>query len=180
MIYVLCIETREQIGNGNMLWTSVGAIAASCALNEVHRAEHTADLFDRLALCGVERFEILHIGQVVRHLLHIAHARKHHKDAVKARGKAYRIACGASAVQIVKYLLRLVGELYKISALYGFHNYHGLAVLAADLIAAARLDRGVAKINVVELYLNEFDLRIFGKYRVEQSTSAVSWKEMPK
>lgn len=53
-------------------------------------------------------------------------------------------------------------------------------MLAADLIAAARLDRGVVKINVVELYLNEFDLRIFGKYRVEQSTSAVSWKEMPK
>ena len=114
--------------------------------------------------CGhfrfVQRPEVLHEGNVVLHLLHVAHAGEHHQHAGEARGKAQGVACRAAAVQRVQYGLRVLGQPDKIAALDRLHDDDGLVIFPADLIAGAALDGGIVVVRVVEPDLDGFDLRI--------------------
>ena len=114
--------------------------------------------------CGhfrfVQRPEVLHEGNVVLHLLHVAHAGEHHQHAGEARGKAQGVACRAAAVQRVQYGLRVLGQPDKIAALDRLHDDDGLVIFPADLIAGAALDSEIVVVRVVEPDLDGFDLRI--------------------
>ena len=82
--------------------------------------------------CGhfrfVQRPEVLHEGNVVLHLLHVAHAGEHHQHAGEARGKAQGVACRAAAVQRVQYGLRVLRQPDKIAALDRLHDDDGLVM----------------------------------------------------
>ena len=67
----------------------------------------------------------------------------------------------------VEYSLALLGNVGEFSAPDRLHDYYGLVVLAADLVAQARLNGGVLEVDVVELDLNHLNLRVFVKHLVE-------------
>ncbi len=91
----------------------------------------------------------------------------------------YRIASGAAgAMQIIQNLFCVRRQIYQVSALYRLLDDHGLVVFAADLVAFSALYGGIFVIHVVELDLYHLDLRY--SCRISSSTSALSWKEIPK
>ena len=72
--------------------TSVRTVAARRAGDHVLGAQDGTHLGNRRTFCLVQRLEIRHVGQVILHLLQIAHAGKHHEDTVKSGGKTDGIA----------------------------------------------------------------------------------------
>ena len=152
VIKLLRVHDGEQVRYRNMLGTSVGAVAAGGTRDEVLAVEYLLHLLDGGKLLFVQRLEILHDGNVVLHLFHVAHAGENHHTG-ESCGKTKSVACGTSSVKLVKYSLCVFGKIYKVAAFHGFHDDDGLVVLYANLIAGAALYGGIIVVGVVELYL---------------------------
>lgn len=80
-------------GYRNFGRTALGAIGTAGALDDIIAFDDLDYLFDRLEFIVAKRLEIGHKRKVIVHLVDIAHTRKHHKNAFKACGVAYRKAC---------------------------------------------------------------------------------------
>ena len=170
------VHTREKIRYRDLLGTALGAVAASRAGDKSFAAEDCADLVDGLALTLVEGLKVLHVAEVVVHHIHIAHARKNHLYSVEACGKSDRVACIAATLECIEHCLCIIGEIDEATALYGLHDYDGLAVLLADLEAEARLYCGIVVVEVIELYLNDLEFGIFGEDLIENVGGIVEGK----
>ena len=125
--------------------------------------EDGLDLLHCRPLGLVQGLEVLHEGQVVLHLLQGAHAGEHHQHPREARGEADGIAGGAAAVEGIQHGPGLLGKVHQVPALHRLHDDDGLAVLPADLVAAAALDGGVLIVEIVELDLHHLHLRVVGE-----------------
>ena len=136
-------------------------------LNQVQAAEDLADLPYGSHLCFIERPEILHGTYVILHLVHIAHAGEDHRHIREAGGEADRIAGVAAAVKIAQDLVCLFRKIYKAAALDRFHYDHRLSVLFADLIDLAAFHRSIFIICIVELDLDDLDLRMLRQNHVQ-------------
>lgn len=88
VVEALGVHGREQVGDGDVLRAAVRAVAAGRAGDEVLAAEDPLHLLHRGQLLGAERAEVLHEGDVVLHLLHIAHAGEDHQHSGEARREA--------------------------------------------------------------------------------------------
>ena len=163
VINLLGVHHGKQIGDSNVPGAAVGAVAAGRAGDQVLALENLLHLFHRSQLGFVQRPEILHKGDVVLHLLHIAHAGQHHFNARKAGGEADGIAGGAAAVQRVQHSLGVLGQVDQVAALDRLHHDDGLAVPDAHLIALAALHGRVVVIHIVELQLHDLHLGIVGQ-----------------
>ena len=164
---LLFVKTSEKIWDSDLLGASVDTVAALGTGNKILCGEDGANLFDGFALFFVEGLEIGHIGKVVAHHIHVSHTREHHKCILKACGKADGIACVATALKGIEDCLGIVGEVDEASALNRLHYDHGLTVLAAALEAELGLNRGILIVEIIELYLHNLDLRVFGKDLIE-------------
>ena len=91
-------------------------------------------------------------------LIEIAHAGKRHHHAREARGES---DCITAAVQVVEHLFRRIRKIYEVTALDRLHDQNGLVQFAANLAAFAALYRQIVVIQIIELNLNNLDLRIF-------------------
>ena len=129
----------------------------------MHRTENIADLIHRFSFFPVERAEILHKRNVIAKLREIAHTGKDHHDPVEPGGKADGVTCGRSAVKIFQHFFCIFGQIHEVSALYRFHHDDGFPVLAAHLVTFFGLHRRIFEIDVVQLDLHDFHLRIFGQ-----------------
>ena len=163
VVGVLRVHDGEQVGDGDMLRAAVGAVAAGRAGDQILLAEDLHHLGNGGTLGIVQRRKVLHVAQVVLHLLHAAHAGQHHQHTGEARGKPDGIAGGAAAVQGVQHGFCVVGQVDKAAALDRLHDQHGLAMPAADLIALAALDGHVVIVQIIELDLHDLDGRIVGQ-----------------
>ena len=134
VVGMLRVHDGKQVGDGDMLRAAVGAVAAGRAGDQILLAEDLHHLGNGGTLGIVQRRKVLHIAQVVLHLLHAAHAGQHHQHTGEARGKPDGIAGGAAAVQGVQHGFCVVGQVDKAAALDRLHDQHGLAMPAADLI----------------------------------------------
>ena len=92
------IIVSKQVGNKNVLGTSVNAVTACCTWNCFIGLQNLADLIHRCHFALIKRLKVLHVLYVVLHLSHIAHTGEYHHDIVKACGIADSIACAAVAV----------------------------------------------------------------------------------
>ena len=163
MVELLGVHQGEQIGDGDVLGTSIHAVAAGGAGDQVHPVEDRLHPIHGGPLLRIQRPEVLHKGDVVLHLLRCAHTGEHHQDALEAGGEADGIAGGAAAVELVQHSLGLGRQVGQMPALHRLHHQHGLVVAAAHLVAQAALDTGVVIVGVVELDLHHLDLGIGGE-----------------
>ena len=154
------IHIGEQIGNGDMFGTAVHAVAASRTGNGVQRAEHVAHAVDRLHLLLRERFYVLHEGEIVVHLRHVAHARDDHGDLREMRGEPQSVTRVTAAVQTVENFFRAVGQIDENAALDRLHDDNGFVVPDAHVVAGAALNGVIVVIGVVELNLHDLDFGI--------------------
>ena len=152
----------EQVGNGNVLGTSVCAVPAGGAGDKVLALEDGLYLFDGHMLGFVKWLEITHRRNVVLHLCHIAHAGKHHHHARKAGCKAKRIACRTAAAETFKNGFCLDRQIDKIAAFDRFHDDDRFVELTADLIAETALHGRIIVIGIIELNLHDLNVGIFG------------------
>ena len=143
VIELLGVHGGKQVGDGDVLGAAVDAVAAGGAGDQVLAVEDLLHLLHRRQLRFVQGLEVLHEGDVVPHLLHIAHAGEHHQHTGEARGEPQGVAGGTAAVEGVQYGLGIVRQVHQIAALYRLHNDDGFVVLHADLVAGAALDSGV-------------------------------------
>ena len=157
------IEVAEQLGNINGHRTTLCTVTASGAGNKILFLHYVADLLDGGMLCFAERLEILHVADVIVHLLHIAHTRKNHHYSVKACGETDGVACVASAAKGGKYLLSFARKIYKGTALDRLHNDNWLSELLADLKAFSALNAAGIVVEIVELDLNHFNVGVVCK-----------------
>lgn len=95
----LCIHAGKQIRYGDVLRTAVHTVAARRTGDHMLGMENIRHSFDRCQLVLIQRLEILHIAQIIFHLLESAHTGKHHHHAVKAGCKTHGIARSAAAAQ---------------------------------------------------------------------------------
>lgn len=163
VVGVLRVHDGKQVGDGDMLRAAFGAVAAGRAGDQVLFMEDLLHPVHGGQLGIVQRRKVLHVAQVVPHLLHAAHAGQHHQHTGEARGKPDGIAGGAAAVQGVQHGFCVVGQVDKAAALDRLHDQHGLAMPAADLIALAALDGHVVIVQIIELDLHDLDGRIVGQ-----------------
>ena len=138
---------------------------AGRARNEVELVELLRHTRNRLLLLICQRLEILHVGNVILHLVQRAHAGQHHADAVKARRIADRIAGvgivrAMLPVQAVEDLLCMLRQIDQTAALHRLHDEERLIVLSRHLVNLAALYGSVLVIQVVELNLDNLNLRI--------------------
>ena len=167
------VETSEECGDRNVHRTTLHTVLTVGARDEILLAEDGADLLDGTPFALIKGLEVGHIREIVTHHIHIAHTGENHCDALEACGKSDSIARVAAATETVKDSLCLIGKVDKATALDGLHNENWLAVLTADLVALARLDRGVLIVGIIELYLHSLDLGVLGEYPVEHFGSIV-------
>ena len=163
VVGVLRVHDGKQVVDGDMLRAAFGAVAAGRAGDQVLFMEDLLHPVHGGQLGIVQRRKVLHVAQVVLHLLHAAHAGQHHQHTGEARGKPDGIAGGAAAVQGVQHGFCVVGQVDKAAALDRLHDQHGLAMPAADLIALAALDGHVVIVQIIELDLHDLDGRIVGQ-----------------
>lgn len=67
------VHTGEEVRDRNVLRTSVSAVAAGCAGDQVFTAEDVTNLLNHFKLSFAQWLEILHERNIVAHLLHVAH-----------------------------------------------------------------------------------------------------------
>lgn len=173
VVGVLRVHDGKQVGDGDMLRAAVGAVAAGRAGDQILLAEDLHHLGNGGTLGIVQRRKVLHVAQVVLHLLHAAHAGQHHQHTGEARGKPDGIAGGAAAVQGVQHGFCVVGQVDKAAALDRLHDQYRLVVLTANLIAFAALDGNVIVVQVVELDLHDLNLRVLGQDLVQHLGAVV-------
>lgn len=156
-IALVRIEIGKQLGYRDAPRAAVHTVAARRARDGVERTEHRAHFLDGSHLRRGERLRVLHKGEVIVHLRHIAHAGEHHADLREMRRKAQGVARVTAAVQTVEDSFRAVGQIDEDPALDGLHDDDGLIVLYAYVVAGAALDGVVVVIGVVELDLHDLD-----------------------
>lgn len=170
------VEIGKEVGDGDLFRAAVHAVAARRARNGVERAEHLANAVDRPHLRLRERPDVLHKGEIVVHLRHIAHAGEHHADLREVRRKAERIARIGAAVQRVEDRLCAVGQIDENAPFDRLHDDDGRAVPHTHVVAGAALNGIVVVIGVVELKLNDFHRGIRGEDLVEHIGGIVEGK----
>lgn len=166
-INVFRVHTGEKVGNRNLLRAAVHAVAAGGAGDPVHSIEDRAGFFHGFEFRLIKRTEIFHKGYVIGYLLGVAHSRKNHKHALAAGCESYRVACVTSAAEFIEGNFGFVGKSCEITALDRLHYDNGLSVSVANFETLARLNGGIVEIYIIQLNLNHFDLRIFGKNLLE-------------
>ena len=103
-------------------------------------------------------------------LIEIAHAGKHHHHAREARGES---DCIAASVQVVEHPFCRIRKIHEVNALDRLHDQDRLVEFAANLAAFAALHRRIVVIQIIELNLNDLDLRIFRQYLFENVRAIV-------
>ena len=146
---------------------SCNAVFALGALNEIYAADYLAKLCGRVHLLARERNEIRHSGYVIVEHSHISHARKHHKYLGEGCGVANSKGRLRATREARDLLCRLVGKIYKATALNGFHNDDLLAVLYCNVVALLALYAGIVVVKVIYLKLYSLDAVVFRKYHIK-------------
>lgn len=162
------VHDIEDIGYCNLLRTLLRAVTAGGAGNEIERSKNLADTLDNAHFTLIKGLKILHEADIIVHLFDGAHAGKHHKNALKACGKAQRIARLAALVKLIDNPLCFRWEVGKAAALNGFHYYDGFIEFAADFVDLAALHLVILVIKLVELYLDDLDLRVSCQYLLKE------------
>ena len=112
---------------------------------------------------------MFHKGNIVFHLFHTAHSRKNYADIRETCRKAYCIAGIGTAMQLIKNLLCFFRKTDQISSLDRLHDQDGFVIFLADFIYFPRLNRCALIIQIIELDLDDLDLRIFTQYLIKHS-----------
>ena len=163
------------LGTDGQAPAAVRTVDRRALVKEAHRLGDDALFF------VVERREVLHIGGVVLELRHVRHAGEHHHHIVKAGG----IADGPGGVGECRLLLpekrfdrlRHVGQ---HAALDRLHDDDRLVVPRRDLVAGPGLHDLAVPVEVVELELDVFHLRVLGQNVFEHRRAVVEGKtEVP-
>ena len=102
---LLCVQRRKVIRDRDLLRTSVRAVPAGCTGDQVHAVKNLLYLCDSSQLRLVQRLEILHVADVILHLLERAHAGEHHQNSGKTGREPNGVACDAAAVEVFQDLL---------------------------------------------------------------------------
>ena len=102
---LLCVQRRKVIRNRDLLRTSVRAVPAGRTGDQVHAVKNLLYLCDSSQLRLVQRLEILHVADVILHLLERAHAGEHHQNSGKTGREPNGVACDAAAVEVFQDLL---------------------------------------------------------------------------
>ena len=170
---LLRVHDGEEVRDGDVPGTSVGAVTAGGAGDQVLAPEDGLDLRHGGLLPLVQGLEVRHKGRVVPHLLQGAHAREDHGNAREARGEANCVAGRTAAVQGIQDRLRVLGQVHEVAALDRLHDEDGLAEFPADLVALPALDRRIVEVRVVELELHGLDVRILRQDLLQQLGAVV-------
>ena len=161
------IQTGQNVRNLDLLRAAFNAIPAGRARHLVLRTQNRADLLYCFLLLVVQRFEVNHVTYIVFHLRHAAHAGQHNRHVLEARRKTNRVACATSVVQAFKQRLRGLRQIDQTAAFHRLHDDDWLAMLAAHVIAFAAFDAFVFIIQIIELQLHEFHLRMIRENLVQ-------------
>ena len=153
------VQAGKHIRDPDRHRAAVHAVAAAGAGDQVHAAEDLPDPRDGGQLRFAQRGGAGHEADVLLHLLQAAHAGEDHHHVFKPGGKAQGQLCGADP-EPVDLGRGGFGEICQSAALDRLHDDDGLAVLHAGLIDPAGVHRVVLVIQIVELDLDELDLRI--------------------
>ena len=161
------VQAGEDIRDQDPHRAAVGAVAAGGAGDQILGAEEVADLLDRRALQLVQGLRLDHEGEVVVHLVQVAHAGEDHRHLLKARGEAQSHA-GRRLTELLVERYGVFGQtLDERAALDRLHDDDRLAVADAGFVDALGIHGDVAVVQIVELDLDDLDLRVGGQDLVQ-------------
>ena len=173
LAHVLVVQ-REVLRNGDLHRAALGAVGTARAGDGDLAVDDPGGLLHQGDLVPGQRHKIRHVAQVVLHLRHIAHAGEDHHHVLQAGGEANRPGRqGCLRVRGLQQRLGLRGQLCQGAALDRLHDHHRLSVLDRRLIAGPGLYPLALPVQVVDLELHEFHLRVLREDLVQQLGGAV-------
>ena len=176
LAHVLVVQ-GEVARDGDVHGTSVRAVGAAGAGHGDLPVDDVGGGVGHGDLLGREGLKVRHKVCVVAQLLDVAHAgQDHHHVLLRGREADRPGGDGGVGIGVFEHPFGGLRQLCKRPALDGLHHHDGFMVLCRRLIHRAGLDPFALPVEVVELDLYKFHLRVLCQDLVQQLRRVVEGK----
>ena len=155
------VHRGKRAGYADVLRTDLRAIVAGGAGNDRDFRQRRPRLFDGFLLRRRELLEILHIGEIILHLLNAGHAGKHRDQTVEVRGEPHGPRrAGRFRLRRFQDFLYAFRRIRQHAALDRLHDDDGLVVFPRRFVTGPGLNGRIFPVAVIDLELYELHFRV--------------------